>query len=115
MHHRFGTAVTCCLAAQQALAFSAEGTELWDSMPKVGGFLSMTVLPAHVSAPANLDRAAWMLLTLPAHLDLSVKAFKARLQSPLSVRVAALHDVLLQGLLSLMDALVHIFRRTIMG
>jgi hypothetical protein len=69
----------CCLAAQQPLPFSAEGTELWDGMPEVGGFLSMAVLPAHVSAPARLDRAAWMLLTLPAHLDFSVKAFKARL------------------------------------
>ena len=61
---------------QQELPFTAEGTPLWDGMPKAGGFLSMTVLPHHVSNPDKVDRVAWMLLTLLAHLDFSVKAFK---------------------------------------
>ena len=40
------------------------------------GYVSMTVLPQHVSSLGKIDRLAWVLLTLQAQLHTSIKEFK---------------------------------------
>jgi len=40
------------------------------------GYVSMTVLPQHVSSPTKIDKLAWVLLTLQAQLHTSIKDFK---------------------------------------
>ena len=57
------------------------------------GYVSMTVLPQHVSSRTKIDKLAWVLLTLQAQLHTSIKDFKVRalpVQSFLHVRCCCL-------------------------
>ena len=42
----------------------------------LAGYVSMTVLPQHVSSRDKIEKLAWVLLTLQAHLRTSIKDFK---------------------------------------
>ena len=42
----------------------------------LAGYVSMTVLPQHVSTPEKIEKLAWALLTLQAQLQASIKQFK---------------------------------------
>ena len=42
----------------------------------LAGYVSMTVLPQHVSSPQKVEKLAWALLTLQAQLQASIKQFK---------------------------------------
>ena len=58
----------------------------------LAGYVSMTVLPQHVSSPQKIDKLAWALLTLQAQLQASIKEFKvshARCGSPAAVHQQA--------------------------
>ena len=44
----------------------------------LAGYVSMTVLPQHVSSPEKIEKLAWALLILQAHLQASIKEFKVR-------------------------------------
>ena len=57
------------------------------------GYVSMTVLPQHLSSPTKIDKLAWVLLTLQAQLHTSIKDFKVcplPMQSFLHVRCCCL-------------------------
>ena len=42
----------------------------------LAGYVSMTVLPQHVSSRERIEKLAWVLLTLQAQLHTSIKDFK---------------------------------------
>jgi len=70
------TSAVLLVCMQQAPLFEISSHPCWKESDKLGGYITVVVLPAHVASEERILRVTWTLLTLPMHLDLSIKAFK---------------------------------------
>lgn len=61
---------------QETPAFEIPADVSSRSEGTLAGYVSMTVLPQHVSSRERIEKLAWVLLTLQAQLHTSIKDFK---------------------------------------
>lgn len=61
---------------QQAPPFNIGSHPCWKESVKLGGYITVVILPAHMASEERILDVTWTLLTLPTHLDFSIKAFK---------------------------------------
>ena len=73
-----------CVALQQAPQFDITSHPCWKQNDNIAGYISMVILPAHLPSTERVDSVTWALLTLPAHLKFSIKAFKVGRSPPFS-------------------------------
>ena len=76
--HTWQGAQACGLVLQEKPPFEIPVEASRQEGSIFAGYVSMTVLPQHVSTAAKLERLAWVLLTLQAQLHNSIKDFKVR-------------------------------------
>ena len=73
----FSPLTSICL--QQALPVQLSPEQLHHLGGFTGSFLSLVLLPSHISSDAKLDEVVWSLLTFYAFLDAHVRSFKVRI------------------------------------
>ena len=71
---RHALSLCCCL--QQTPTFDVTTHPCWKASDRIAGYITVVILPAHLPSPERIDAVTWTLLTLPAHLDFTTKAFK---------------------------------------
>ena len=64
---------------QQALPVQLSPEQLHHLGGFKGSFLSLVLLPSHISSDAKMDEVLWSLLTFYAFLDAHVRSFKVRM------------------------------------
>ncbi|CAL8472130.1 g11672 [Coccomyxa elongata] len=67
----------------QSPVFDVTNHPCWKASDRIAGYITVVILPAHLPSPERIDAVTWTLLTLPAHLDFTTKAFKASLHEHL--------------------------------